>query len=155
MSPSSSNVGARAGGLRRRTAAGASSGTSAGRRTGPGTALPIGRGWRSRCSAAKNLACLGTSTAFRSARVDDEEVWSVVCFYVHPSAKREGVASALLEAAVAHVGERAARIIEGYAVAEGHMNIDAYTGYLPMFLEAGFEPVRSAGRRTIVRRRLV
>jgi hypothetical protein len=31
------------------------------------------------------------------------------------------------------------------------MNIDAYTGDLPMFLEAGFEPVRAAGRRTIVR----
>lgn len=34
------------------------------------------------------------------------------------------------------------------------MNIDAYTGYLRMFLDAGFEPVRDAGRRTIVRRRL-
>lgn len=31
------------------------------------------------------------------------------------------------------------------------MNIDAYTGYLPMFLTAGFELVRKAGRRTIVR----
>jgi len=34
------------------------------------------------------------------------------------------------------------------------MNIDAYTGYLPMFLDAGFEAVREAGRRTFVRRRL-
>jgi len=34
------------------------------------------------------------------------------------------------------------------------MNIDAYTGYLPMFLHAGFEVVRAAGRRTIVRRGL-
>jgi hypothetical protein len=32
--------------------------------------------------------------------------------------------------------------------------IDSFTGYLPMFLDAGFEPVSSAGRRTIVRRRL-
>jgi hypothetical protein len=32
------------------------------------------------------------------------------------------------------------------------MNIDAYTGYLPMFLDAGFEVVRDAGRRLIVRR---
>ena len=45
-------------------------------------------------------------------------------------------------------------MLEGYAVREGHMNIDSYTGYLPMFLEAGFEVVRAAGRRTIVRRRL-
>ncbi len=34
------------------------------------------------------------------------------------------------------------------------MNIDAYTGYLPMYLAAGFEEVRDAGRRTIVRRKL-
>ena len=88
----------------------------------------------------------------RLARVDDEEVWSVVCFYVHPAAKRKGVATSLLHAAMAHATSRGARILEGYAVAEGHMNIDAYTGYLPMFLGAGFEPVRAAGRRTIVRR---
>ena len=91
----------------------------------------------------------------RLARVDDEEVWSVVCFYVHPAAKRKGVASALLESALARASARSARILEGYAVSEGHMNIDAYTGYLPMFLEAGFEPVRDAGRRTIVRRTLL
>ncbi len=66
----------------------------------------------------------------------------------------EGVASALLESALAHSSKRGARILEGYPVAEGHMNIDAYTGYLPMFLDAGFEPVRNAGRRTIVRRLL-
>lgn len=88
------------------------------------------------------------------ARVDDEDVWSVVCFYVHPSAKRNGVASALLEAGMSHASAGGARFLEGYAVREGHMNIDAYTGYLPMFLAAGFEPVRAAGRRTIVRRQL-
>lgn len=86
-------------------------------------------------------------------RVDDEDVWSVVCFYVHPIAKRKGVATALLESAIARAAARGARILEGYSIAEG-LNIDAYTGYLPMFLEAGFEPLRAAGRRTIVRCRL-
>jgi GNAT superfamily N-acetyltransferase len=88
------------------------------------------------------------------ARVDDEDVWSVVCFYVHPAEKRHGVASALLEAACAHAAANGARVLEGYAVRAGHPNIDAYTGYLPMFLAAGFEPVGDGGRRTIVRRAL-
>lgn len=88
------------------------------------------------------------------ARVDDQAVWSVVCFYVHPSAKRKGVASALLDAAIARASGHGAPILEGYPVREGHMNIDAYTGYLPMFLDAGFEVARAAGRRTIVRRTL-
>lgn len=85
------------------------------------------------------------------ARIDDEDVWSVVCFYVHPSSKRNGVATALLEAAIARAAAHGAPTIEGYPVRENHMNIDAYTGYLPMFLTAGFELVRKAGRRTIVR----
>lgn len=87
-------------------------------------------------------------------RIDDQDVWSVVCFYVHPSAKRGGVAATLLEAAIERAAAHGAPILEGYAVRDGHMNIDAYTGYLSMFLEAGFEVIRDAGRRTIVRRGL-
>jgi GNAT superfamily N-acetyltransferase len=52
----------------------------------------------------------------RLARVDDKDVWSVVCFYVHPAAKRKGVASALLEAGKAHASAAGASILEGYAV---------------------------------------
>jgi GNAT superfamily N-acetyltransferase len=88
------------------------------------------------------------------ARVDDAEVWSIVCFYVHPTAKRQGVAAALLDAALDHVRSQGGRIVEGYPVRERHMNIDAYTGYLPMFLTAGFDVEREAGRRVIVRRGL-
>ncbi len=88
------------------------------------------------------------------ARVDDRDVWSVVCFYVYPSAKRDRVASTLLEAALARAAAHGAPALEGYPVREGHMNIDAYTGYLAMFVRAGFEVVRNAGRRTIVRRQL-
>lgn len=77
-----------------------------------------------------------------------------MCFYVHPAAKRDGVASALLDAALASAAAHRAPILEGYPVREGHMNIDAYTGYVPMFLKAGFEVVREAGRRTILRRHL-
>ncbi len=87
-------------------------------------------------------------------RVDDVPVWSVVCFYVHPASKRQGVASALLEAACAYAGAQGATVLEAYPVRAGHPNIDAYTGYLPMFTAAGFEPVGDGGRRTIVRRTL-
>ena len=87
-------------------------------------------------------------------RVDDEDVWSIVCFYVDPTAKRRGVASTLLDTVLERAREGGVEIVEGYPVREGHMNIDAYTGYLPMFLDAGFEVVRDAGRRLLVRRRL-
>jgi GNAT superfamily N-acetyltransferase len=90
----------------------------------------------------------------RLARVDDEDVWSLVCFSVHVSARGQGVATALLEAATAHAAAHGVRVLEAYPVREGHHVIDSFTGYLPMFLAAGFEPVRDAGRRTVVRRRL-
>jgi GNAT superfamily N-acetyltransferase len=87
-------------------------------------------------------------------RVDADAVWSIVCFYVDPKAKRQGVATALLDAALDHARSQGVRLVEAYPVRERHMNIDAYTGYLRMFLDAGFEVVRDAGRRLIVRRGL-
>jgi GNAT superfamily N-acetyltransferase len=89
------------------------------------------------------------------ARVDDAAAWAVPCFYVHPAAKRAGVASALLDAATERAAAQGAEVLEGYPVSPGHPDIDSYTGYLPMFLAAGFERVRDAGRRTVVRKRLV
>ena len=86
------------------------------------------------------------------APVDDLPVWSVVCFYVRPEAKRQGVASALLDAAVESARAAGAPALEGYAARPHHPNIDSYTGYLPMFLAAGFEHVRDGGRRAIVRK---
>ena len=88
------------------------------------------------------------------ARVDDGPAWAVVCFYVHPAARRTGVASALLEAAAERAAAHGAAFLEGYPVAPGHPTIDSYTGYLPMFVTADFELVREAGRRMLVRRTL-
>jgi GNAT superfamily N-acetyltransferase len=88
------------------------------------------------------------------APIDDEPVWSAVCFYVHPAAKRQGVASALLDGALELAAAAGAPALEAYAARPEHPNIDSYTGYLPMYLAAGFEHVRDGGRRVIVRRRL-
>src|SRR5688572_8470123 len=48
--------------------------------------------------------------------VDDEKVWSVVCFYIHRKERGSGVGSALLNAAVDAAARRGARIVEGYPV---------------------------------------
>ena len=84
--------------------------------------------------------------------VDDQPVWSVVCFYVHPGAKRLGVGSALLAGAERLAAANGGRIVEGYPVGIKQINLDAYTGYLPMFTAAGYESVRPSGRRTLVRK---
>ena len=60
-------------------------------------------------------------------------VWSIVCFYVDPRAKRRGVAKALLRAAVEHAAARGASAVEGYPHERGD-----YMGSPAMFEAAGF-----------------
>jgi GNAT superfamily N-acetyltransferase len=69
--------------------------------------------------------------------------WSISCFYVHRTAWRSGVGTALLYAAVTRAVEHGATAVEGYPVQAG--SVDPYTGYDTMFAHAGFELVR-AGR---------
>jgi GNAT superfamily N-acetyltransferase len=80
---------------------------------------------------------------------ENERVWSIVCFHVHPTARHKGVAKALLAAAVEHALARGASAVEAYP----HERRADYMGSPEMFEAAGFRPVRSAGVRTIVRYR--
>jgi GNAT superfamily N-acetyltransferase len=90
-------------------------------------------------------------------RVDDEPVWSVVCFFIHKKSRGQGVAAALLSAAASFAAARGARILEGYPVDPKGRAADpwAYTGTTSMFRAAGFDEVlrRSPGR-PIMRKRL-
>ena len=89
------------------------------------------------------------------------EVWSVPCFVVARSARRTGLAGALLSAAVRHAAAHGAGVVEGYPVRTGGARIPAaaaYTGTLPMFERAGFTVVapttsRAAGAMRVVVRR--
>ncbi|MCP3800454.1 GNAT family N-acetyltransferase [Allokutzneria sp. A3M-2-11 16] len=87
---------------------------------------------------------------------DLTDVWSVTCFFVHRSARRQGVTAALLEAAVEHAREGDARVVEGYPVdTEGakRESSSLYHGTLNLFLANGFEVVQRRGtRRALVRR---
>lgn len=78
---------------------------------------------------------------------EEEGVWSIVCFYVDPRAKKKGVATALLEAAVKHAFSRGAAAVEAYPHQKGD-----YMGASEAFEQLGFEPVRTASPRVIVRR---
>jgi GNAT superfamily N-acetyltransferase len=77
---------------------------------------------------------------------EEEGVWSIVCFYVDPRAKKQGVGTALHEAAVKHAFHRGASAVEVYAHVEGD-----YMGDQKTYEQLGFEAVRSAGKRTVMR----
>src|SRR5688500_10428023 len=97
------------------------------------------------------------------APIDDKPVWSIVCFVVAKSARRQGVARALLDAAMDYAREHGATLLEGYPVETDGQRLpaaNAYKGTVGMFEGAGFKIVerRQANRTTpvrpIVRRRV-
>jgi GNAT superfamily N-acetyltransferase len=82
-------------------------------------------------------------------RDDDEGVWSIVCFTVDRNARGRGVTDALLEAAVGHACRGGAAVVEAYA---HNTTRDDYMGWRDLYLEHGFDVVRPANKRSIMRR---
>ena len=84
----------------------------------------------------------------------DERVWSVVCFWIPRSERGRGVATELVDGAVARARERGARVLEAYPVDVGGRQPAAnlFTGTTAMFLRAGFQEVeRPRGAQVVVR----
>lgn len=73
-------------------------------------------------------------------RIDNQPVWSAVCFFVAKPFRGRGVSTKLLEAAVDYAEKQGARIIEGYPFRMGGKQNDmtVYTGLSSMFLKLGF-----------------
>jgi GNAT superfamily N-acetyltransferase len=109
-------------------------------------------GW---CSVAPrdDLPALARSRVL--ARVDDEPVWSIVCFFVAKQVRRQGLTGKLIKAAVSYARRNGARIIEAYPIApaEGGMpDAWAYTGFESVYAKAGFtEAARRSARRAVWR----
>lgn len=108
-------------------------------------------GW---CSIApkRDYVRLSNSRTIKKGELND--VWSIVCFYVHKDYRRKGVMSRLLDEAIKYASRSGARIVEGYPVdVEGDVpDPNAYTGKLATFLNAGFVEVEGeTQKRTLVR----
>jgi GNAT superfamily N-acetyltransferase len=88
-----------------------------------------------------------------------QAVWSVNCFVVARRARGEGVAEALLAAAVDYAREHGARVVEGFPVDTGGERMPsagAYTGTRGMFERNGFEVAApSTSKATGARPRVV
>ena len=90
--------------------------------------------------------------------VDDAPVWSIICFVVPSAHRGQGVARALLDAAVAYAQKQGATLLEAYPVDKrGRSSDDAmWFGAKSMYDDAGFEEVaRRKPQRPIVRLKVV
>jgi GNAT superfamily N-acetyltransferase len=87
--------------------------------------------------------------------LDDQPVWSIVCFFIARTHRRKGLTVALLGAAIDYARQQGARILEGYPVdpsSTSSPDVFAYTGTLSAFRRAGFQEVaRRSPTRPIMR----
>ncbi len=98
------------------------------------------------------------------APVDEKPVWSIVCFVVGRKSRGQGVAAALLDAAIDYARDHGATMLEAYPVDTSNggriPSANAYMGTLAMYERAGFDIVErrqwnaTSPVRPIVRRAL-
>lgn len=91
--------------------------------------------------------------------VDEQEVWSVSCFFIDKRFRRQGLSLELLNAAVDWARSQGAAIVEGYPIdtpKEKYPTVYAWTGFLGTYQRAGFSEVaRRSDTRPIMRKRLM
>ncbi len=125
----------------------------AARRTRPGVVgyadgLPVG--W---CSISPRSAIPRLESSSLIRRIDDVEVWSIICVVIRSGHRRQGHTGRLLEGAVAYAASRGAPAVEAHPVEPtGRMDTTmAFVGTRAMFEAVGFEVV---GRTDAVASRL-
>ena len=90
--------------------------------------------------------------------VDEQPVWSVVCFVVPSEYRRQGVAKELLAGAVEYARKRGVTLLEAYPIDKPDRSADdsLWFGAKSMYDAAGFEEVaRRRPARPVVRLRLI
>ena len=105
------------------------------------------------CSIAPRVSY---STGLAQARPGDTEqnLWSLVCFFMASPYRKTGLFAALLAEAEAEARRRGAAVLEAYPVAPGSPSY-RFSGFVPNFAAAGFVHVGQEGtRRNIMRKSL-
>jgi GNAT superfamily N-acetyltransferase len=99
-------------------------------------------GW---CSIAPRETYCSLERYRQLPRIDDAQVWSVVCFFVSSKLRGKGLTLGLLKAAVKYARSHGATVIEGYPVAPGP-RLYTYMGSPSIFAAAGFRDVTPRGQ---------
>lgn len=107
------------------------------------------------CSVAPREAFPSLERSRTLKKVDDQPVWSIVCFYVAKPYRRKGLMAELLRAAIDYSRQYGAKIVEGYPLEPKHDNlhpVSTFTGIFSAFQEVGFvEVARRSEKRPIMR----
>ena len=105
-------------------------------------------GW---CSVAPRESYAAVLASRVIPQLPGERVWSVVCFFVAPRARRRGLRTELLDAACGYAAQAGAAVIEAYPSPDGKAY--RYMGTRELYRAAGFEEVPVPPERRPVMRR--
>lgn len=102
-------------------------------------------------------ACARMRIASPPLDVATHDAAAIVCFVIAPARRRQGIARALLAAAVASFTARGLACIDAFPWNTGPQDAkatDHYHGTLSMFVAAGFAPIATHANLTVVRKPL-
>jgi len=108
-------------------------------------------GW---CHAAPRttLPLLNGTPGFEAD--DAATTGAIVCYVIAPQYRGQGLARRLLDGACEMLRERGLRRVDAYPPASAGTDAGSYHGRFGMYMGAGFERVRDAGRYVVVRKSL-
>jgi len=94
---------------------------------------------------------VGPRASFRRLPENDnsapaENVWSIVCFFIHRKFRGQGLTPRLIEAAVAYARQNGADVLEAYPVDKSSPSYH-FMGLKSRFERAGFVNVGKTGKR--------
>lgn len=91
-------------------------------------------------------------------RLDDQPVWSIVCFFIDRQWRGQGLAQPVLRGAIAYAGEQGAEILEAYPRPTRGKKLDAVSSFMgipSVYRAEGFvEKARPSESRIILRKTL-
>ena len=89
-------------------------------------------------------------------RIDPEEVWSIVCFFIAKPNRGTGLTKQLIQAAVAHVRKNGGKLVEAYPTDPRHRSSLApasiYMGLPGIFQSMGFEVCARPSKAKVIMR---
>lgn len=109
-------------------------------------------GW---CSLAprESYGSLNRSPVLK--RIDDKQVWSIVCFYVAKDHRRKGIVRKLIHAAVDYVQSQGGKVVEAYpTIPKGERvpPVSSFMGFPSIYESVGFvECARPSKSKVIMR----